>query len=322
MSNFSHSFNQVHYGLRPNKQVERRMLVDGLQLLAEAGFGIRDYPYVGMGSVHFVDFSLFHKFLGIENMVSIEACEDIEKRVRFNVPFNKVVEVKTGTTIGEHITSLPDTDPHLVWLDYDNVLSESMLQDIALSASALARGSILLVTVDTEAPSNIGERKSDTKDNLDISQQYFSALNHVYFNNLPLEEYANANLPKVNICGITKAIEDGIHGRAEEFLPLFNFLYADGHRMLTIGGMIGNKKDKTRIKQSRFAKADYTRLSLTSVPYEIRVPILTRKEHIFLECEMPSPDGWIPLDFEISKNDIEAYRRVYRFCPSYAELLC
>ena len=57
------SYQKVHYELRPAKQVERRMLVDALLGLAVAGFPIQDYQYTGMGSIYFIDFILFHRFL-------------------------------------------------------------------------------------------------------------------------------------------------------------------------------------------------------------------------------------------------------------------
>jgi hypothetical protein len=53
MSTPTASYLKVHYELRPAKQVERRMLIDAFQQLAQAGFQIRDYQYTGMGSIYF-----------------------------------------------------------------------------------------------------------------------------------------------------------------------------------------------------------------------------------------------------------------------------
>ena len=57
------SYMKVRYDLRPAKQVERRMIIDALHKLARAGVDISRYQYTGMGSIHFVDFVLFHKML-------------------------------------------------------------------------------------------------------------------------------------------------------------------------------------------------------------------------------------------------------------------
>ena len=53
----------------------------------------------------------------------------------------------------------------------------------------------------------------------------------------------------------------------------------------------------------------------------IRVPKLTRKERLYLDGAMPCADGWLPEEFELSQEDVAAYREIYRFCPAYAELL-
>ena len=36
---------------------------------------------------------------------------------------------------------------------------------------------------------------------------------------------------------------------------------------------------------------------------------------------MPCADKWIPADFELSSENVRAYREIYRFCPTYAELM-
>src|SRR5438874_9971114 len=90
------SYLRVQYDLRPSKQVERRMIIDACHLLSLANFPIRDYQYTGFGSVYFVDFILFHKLLGIQNMVSVEQDNKIEKRVKYNRPFG-FIKLVMGT---------------------------------------------------------------------------------------------------------------------------------------------------------------------------------------------------------------------------------
>src|SRR5688572_12025690 len=87
MSTPTDSFKRVHYELRPAKQVERRMIIDALRLMSLSGFPIDDYQYTGMGSIFFVDFILFHKFLGISDMVNAEHSA-IPNRVTFNQPYD------------------------------------------------------------------------------------------------------------------------------------------------------------------------------------------------------------------------------------------
>ena len=108
------SWNSVPYELRPRKQIERRMIVDALMRLSACGFAIRDYHYVGMGSIFFVDFILFHKIAGIRKMLSVEADEEISRRIKFNKPYANV-----DTYIGPAADVIPKLDPklkHFLWL--------------------------------------------------------------------------------------------------------------------------------------------------------------------------------------------------------------
>ena len=56
-------------------------------------------------------------------------------------------------------------------------------------------------------------------------------------------------------------------------------------------------------------------------PFRIKVPVLTRKERLYIDSHMPSEPDWVPNDFEIEPEAILDYREVYRYCPLYAELL-
>src|SRR4051812_40176503 len=82
------SYERVNYLLRPSKQVERKLFVETLHRLCTAGYQIANYTYLGMGSVYFADFLLFHKYLYIDRMVCAE--RTAPRRMRFNLPFKFV----------------------------------------------------------------------------------------------------------------------------------------------------------------------------------------------------------------------------------------
>jgi hypothetical protein len=104
-------------------------------------------------------------------------------------------------------------------------------------------------------------------------------------------------------------------------MQLFCFEYADGHRMLTVGGMVAGAAEERRVRKSGLARAPDVRRDLRRGPYPIRVPCITRKEKSYLDSHMPCADGWKPAACGLSTEDAQAYREVYRFYPSYAELL-
>jgi hypothetical protein len=106
-----------------------------------------------------------------------------------------------------------------------------------------------------------------------------------------------------------------------EFLPMFNFLYKDSHRMLSMGGMIASRTEKRQIRASTLPETVYYRNSFDLPPFEITVPRLTRKERIYLDHEMPGTEGWTPTDFDLDRSEVKQYREIYRFLPAFAEIL-
>ena len=158
----SESYKKVHYELRAAKQVERRMLLHAFIKLTEIGFPIADYQYTGFGSIYFIDFVLFHKFLGIDKLVSVEYDTKIENRVRFNSPYN-LVSLKFEDII-DYIPHLSADLRHLLWLDFDDKLTSEMLNTVVMSSALLSTGSIMLITVDVEPPGNESSKPKQWKE--------------------------------------------------------------------------------------------------------------------------------------------------------------
>lgn len=208
------------------------------------------------------------------------------------------------------IPRLSDEKRHLLWIDYDFIMSERITEGVFLAASKLSANSILLVTVDVEPPIKNGTPQEWKRHFTDEVGQYLP----------PKAKFGRDELVRVNIDVLQRAISAASAPRGVEFLPLFSFVYRDGHEMLTVGGIFVTEGDKRKILKSRLRDRIYTRFDLASEPFRIRVPRLTRKERLFLECAMPSRDAWAPKQFEIDSKDIQAYKEIYRFFPTYAEL--
>lgn len=312
MTEPTRSYLKVPYDLRPAKQVERRMMIDGLRILSISGLPISEYRYTGFGSVHFVDFVMFHKLLGVRKLTSVEYSEDIKKRVEFNKPYACVdVVIKP---IGDVIPTLSKDEKHILWLDYDDVVTESQLEDVWAAAARLSVGSILIVTVDVETPKRT-QTPAEWK-------TYYEDVAGTYLGDRPIEAYTRQQIPRVNIDILAMAMSSGVAGRrGVETIPIFNFLYADGHAMLTLGCVIGTDQERRQVKQSRLEEQVYYRDDFARPPYNIRVPVVTRKERGYLDRAMPCDEDWTPSDFEMGADEVSLYREVYRFLPAYAELL-
>ena len=317
------SSRKVPYDLRAHKQVERRMMVHVIQLLAEAGFPISTYRYVGFGAFFFVDFILFRRLLGITEMISIEHDTDHEKRVLFNLPF-KDIEVIFHPS-HDYLSEMNRDKRHILWLDYDGPIARDHLSDIETAASILLAGSLLIATFDVDF---------DKADDINIRESKPNERARAWFSRFQEEcgdffdptwkicDFSASAIPKRAIKVMEAAILSGVNMREGiTFEPLFNFLYADGHQMLTIGGVICSKDEKRKLRGIEWEELPFVRRKLTLESFQIEVPVLTRKERLYIDSHMPSDPKWVPSDFEIEPEVIQAYREVYRYCPLYAELL-
>lgn len=313
------SWKKVQYELRPAKQVERKMLLDTFQKLMASGFSISDYQYTGLGSLYFVDFILFHRYLGITQMWSVEESTEIEKRVEFNKPF-KCVHISIDD-VANCIPQLSLDRKHILWLDYDRILNEERISAVRMAASHLPRESILIVTVDAEPPGH--PEDGPRKWNPAAWREYFlDHAEHYLWPNPSPRDFARTKLASVNARILNNAIRNGLVGRTDVgFLPLFNFLYADGHQMVSVGGMIGGEVEERKLASLDRGALPFLRDDLTADPYEIHVPLVTRKERLYLDREMPCTDHWLPKDFELKPEEVVAYRMIYRYYPAYAEML-
>jgi len=72
------SYEKVNYQLRFKKQIERKIIIETLHYLH--CIPIEKYHYLGLGSVYFADFILFHKYLHIKKMTSIDDKKDDKNR--------------------------------------------------------------------------------------------------------------------------------------------------------------------------------------------------------------------------------------------------
>lgn len=118
-------FEKINYLLRTKKQIERKIFVETLHRL-EGLVDISAYHYYGFGSIYFADFQLFHKYLNISKMTSIEVESDIEKRCKFNKPYGFInLEISDAK---DYIPEIDWNDGVFIWLDYDTEISEEIVK--------------------------------------------------------------------------------------------------------------------------------------------------------------------------------------------------
>ncbi len=152
------SFKRIDFSLRPAKHAERRMLNDVFRRMRPFG-PLEEYRYIGLGSLWFSDFVLFHRTLGIRDMLSIERDKSQESRFKANKPFAAItLDFRETSTV---LPSLEWKKPSFIWLDYDDPIAPSMLFDLKVIASRIVSGSVLAVTVQCQGATELDESDED-----------------------------------------------------------------------------------------------------------------------------------------------------------------
>lgn len=314
------SFDNVNYSLRPNKNVERKLIFEAIQHLGPL-FDLPSYQYVGMGSMWFVDFILAHKLLRIEKMISIERAEHAD-RADFNKPYG-CIEVWPGDTTN----LLPDIDytqPTIFWLDYDSGLEGPVLQDCRYVAGHAETGSIVLITV------NAHYKRLPEKDSNDNVMSRIEALKYL-IGDLAPSNIKSSNLNKKNY---PATVGDLLHrhikssliqaGRNLNFEPLFHYHYSDNAPMITVGGVFVDDDTQEKMK-SCSPKLTFEHVTGTEV-FKVNIPALTQKEKTAIDQMLPAAADIDAdtmretLGFLIEESQIAAYSRFYRLYPIFGEL--
>lgn len=306
------SYEKINYALRPAKCIERKMLCNVLGKLS-CFRSVDSYRYIGFGSTNFSDFALFHKTLGITNMISIE--RDVENRERFlfNLPY-KCISVE----FDESNVVLPRLEwkiPTILWLDYDDRLNANMLTDVKFFCASALPGSLLILTVNAQ-PDKLGEprldqlrqRVGEEKVPLDVNEHSLSGWETAQvYRRIINNEIAETLMQRNGTLSV---------GSRLQYKQLMHFHYADGAKMLTVGGVIYDEGQKGIIAGCHFEALPFVKTE--QVPYEIETPNLTYREIHHLDSQLPTQDHQ-ELTTAVPLRDREVYSRVYRYFPTFAE---
>lgn len=330
------NFERINYSLRPAKHIERKMFCETFGRLSILE-NIKNYRYIGMGSAYFSDFSLFHKTLGINKLLSIEGAADYQskRRIKFNKPF-ACIDIKFGWT-DKILPKLPWDkwqEKSIVWLDYTDKIQEFMISDIDTVLFKVKPGSVFLISVDITEDDEMDKEKNP--ENLSAKKFRLKMLT---------ENVGNESIPPrahdmvLNIEDNKTIVREIIHnaflsvirrrngGLKEseqiQYKQLFNLHYKDTADMLTVGGIIYTKEQEIKVGEM-FDHLDFVRNDEDC--FSVRVPKLTYREIHALDKVLPPKMttkkkrvkddlSKIPLSAIDKKN----YESIYRYFPTFAE---
>ena len=312
------SYNQVNYALRPSKQLERKIITTILQQIAMNGVPVSNSTYIGLGSIYYADFILFHKFLHIEKMICAEY-KPIYNRMSINKPY-EFIDLRPHDIAD--VVPIIDQEPdnYIIWLDYDDPLHKEHLNSLSDIINMCKKTSIIFITINVERKSYM-PRDFDgkvTKKNLkDQLMSYFGD----FIGDPNENELSEKKFPKFLAKILYTHIQSNILSKKQwSFFQLFNFLYQDGATMLTFGGILYDSE----FDSSFFSSIDFVNDSFQ--PINLTVPFLTRQERQLIDSKISTISENINHDnefneFEIPLKNIKNYIQFYKHYPNYVETL-
>lgn len=327
------SFHRVNYSIRANKNIERKLIFDVLMRLPHS-FKLARYRYIGFGSMWFVDFIFAHRLLQITSMWSIER-ERSSARAEFNRPYD-CIEVKPGDS-SEIFTKMTPEEwavPFMAWLDYDGRFDTDVHRDCEILLTKAAPGSIVLLTVNAHRDSYRRMDESGQK------RPSISTLREMFGDSVPADgvpseprEVEIRKFPNIlsgcilNLMGhIVRTSGRASDGYPYRFAPLFAFEHNDGAPMITVGGMLADRRQVPELENAMGAQADALFSGKAKKTEILDLVPITMKEKLSLDRLLPCSES----DFDIRLGDCgvvldidqaRKYRRFYSHFPVFAETL-
>lgn len=294
------------------------MLCDVFRRLRPFG-RIEDYVYVGFGSVWFSDFSLFHKALGVKDMVSIEQAEAAKERIEENKPFRIPVDYRRST---EALPDLSWDRNNFIWLDYDDPLSTDMLLDMRAVARRAKSGTVLAVSVQCMKAPEVAQSEAPGGEEVPPFDRFVAVFRR---DRIPLEA-SEEDLYGWRYGALSRGIlkreleselaaRNGGAGTPMAFEPICEIEYEDGAKMTTIVGVFCEDGDN-RIDDCHFQALDF--LSPDGSPVRIEVPKLTVREFRRLESQLPLKAGEELQLGTIPPGEAKRFSEMYRYLPNFA----
>jgi hypothetical protein len=260
------------YHLRPNKAVDRFMLIEAIRKLELIG-DLSEYTYYGFGGPYLEEFRLLYEFCPEIGMVSIEEDGDTLKRQKFHLPCGtlRLERAQFKSFLAQYDSK---DEKSIFWLDYTR-LDFGAFEDFQVLLEKVAANSVIKVTLRADP--------GDYIDKADDFRAQFGALMQDPSADPPRdsEQFADFVQDMLQV-----AAQQVLPAAVEmTFQPLTSFCYADGVSMFTLTGIVCQRAEQKAIR-SHFKSWPFASLNWGR-PKRIDVPFLSTKERLHLQKHLP-----------------------------------
>lgn len=329
----------VNYALRPHKFVDRRVFTEVIGRYANFT-SVDRHVYVGLGSFAMEDHKLMNATFGTSALLSLEIDEDVLKRQKFNCPLDCIKPTQYSTNdfvarkeaIYREIGVNPDANS-IVWFDMtDADTIRAHLENFSLLLAISEPGDVVRMTVDVDEKT-LG-KQSDGEDLDSLRLRRFSQLQELLGAELKPGTRDDELAKKLGIAKLVSfafglVAEKAFERKSYIFEPVSLTTYADGHRMLSVTGVV---IERTRAKECR------DKMNLSAVPggvtgweelIDIQIPQLTVWEKLMIDRDVQNKtpaELAKTINFKLHETVptyelLDGYKTFQRFYPTFRHVL-
>ena len=307
------------YRLRPNKAVDRELFLDLLLRLAPA-LQIQDHRYVGLGGPFLEDFRLVHARLGIDDLVCVEAEEEVHKRQLFNRPIDGVKCVHS--TLEDYIDSTEFGKPVVIWFDYTEPRRiVEQIERFSRTIADVPTNSILRVTLNA-SPTSLGKPDQSAVESTVHEwrlMRFRERVGRLFPSDLKPEDMKSKNFGTSVLKALYLAVEGELLNLRDRCVVwALATHYADGQPMVTATLIVCGRDVAT--VEALVEGWGYS--SKPTDPLRLDMPALSTRERLTMEF---SEDAREQMGFELPRsrmreNPYKSFRQFYRFFPHFSRV--
>jgi hypothetical protein len=210
----------------------------------------------------------------------------------------------------------------ILWLDYDDRITQCALADVDLFFASAESGSVALCTIniepfkkmdDTEALKQYSELVGVNNVSIQVQDKPF------WLKGIELADVC-INAFETRIVKALQARNERLSDQSKlSFKRIFNLRYEDGARMATFGWILFKEAESDKLERCRLGDFTFT-CSSNDAHYDIKAPLLTSREQRHLDSHLPTDKiSQIP-KIGIPPTDVESYSSIYRYYPNFADV--
>ena len=275
------------YHLRPNKAIDRFMLIDVLRNIPLEKR--KKYEYIGLGGPFLEDFKIMHHYYPEISLTSIEENEDTFKRQKFNKSFRAINLVKSD--IASYFSEHDEFGhPFVVWFDgtdfRQRTIEKEFASEVVQALNEYLKGTQLSDEEQERlalAIRNISDKVVISKDEMWLTMQTILDYLPEGYENMLEDQISRAKLYHQIL---RKAISSVYPNTGDNiFYLLSSNYYSDGTTMISVTGMLVRRKDLSKVR--KMFKSYQPQGDQLVTPTKIDVPVLSIKERMELDALLP-----------------------------------